>query len=190
VTSGSATRAAVPGRTLRVAILSDTHGNLDDRIQELVTDCDLAVHGGDIGSAEILARLQPRLGRVFAVFGNNDSPRHWPAHDQRLLGQLPESVAIDLPGGVLVVIHGHQTAAHDRHARLRARFRDARAVAYGHSHRLVLDTDAAPWILNPGAAGRTRTYGGPSCLVLTASATEWQVEVQKFPFAGPRRHPA
>jgi putative phosphoesterase len=173
-----------------VAILSDTHGTLDARIQDLVTRCDLAVHGGDIGNADILARLQPRLGRVFAVLGNNDNLRLWPAHDQALLSRLPEVVEIALPGGCLVVIHGHQTAARDRHARLRSRFPDARAVAYGHSHRLVLDTDTSPWILNPGAAGRTRTYGGPSFLVLTASEAEWRVEVRRFPFASALRRSA
>jgi uncharacterized protein len=178
--AGAATR--VCGRILRVCILSDTHGHLDSRIEDLVTTCDLAIHGGDIGSADILARLQPRLGRVIAVFGNNDVSRKWPERDHDLLRQLPESVELDLPGGRLVLIHGHQGAAHDRHERLRGRFPTARAIVYGHSHRLALDMDRMPWVLNPGAAGRTRTYGGPSCLVLTASQTDWEVGVHRFAF--------
>ncbi len=178
--AGAATR--VCGRTLRVCILSDTHGHLDSRIEDLVTACDLAIHGGDIGSADILARLQPGLGRVIAVFGNNDVSRKWPERDHDLLRQLPESVELDLPGGRLVLIHGHQGAAHDRHERLRDRFSEARAIVYGHSHRLALDMDRMPWVLNPGAAGRTRTYGGPSCLVLTASPTDWEIEVHRFAF--------
>jgi putative phosphoesterase len=182
--------ARIPGRSLRLAILSDTHGDLDARIEHLVTTCDLAIHGGDIGNADILARMQPGLGRVFAVFGNNDVSRQWPERDHDLLRQLPEWVEIALPGGCLVAIHGHQGPARDRHARLRARFPSARAIVYGHSHRLVLDMDTAPWVLNPGAAGRTRTYGGPSCLLLTAGETEWQVEVHRFAFLATRRSKA
>lgn len=179
--------ARIPGRSLRVAILSDTHGDLDARVEHLVTTCDLAIHGGDIGNADILARMQPGLGRVFAVFGNNDVSRQWPERDHDLLRQLPEWVEIALPGGSLVVIHGHQGPARDRHARLRARFPNARAIVYGHSHRLVLDLDTAPWVLNPGAAGRTRTYGGPSCLLLIADETDWQVEIHRFAFLATRR---
>jgi putative phosphoesterase len=168
---------------LRVAILSDTHGALDARIQELVSQCDLAVHGGDIGHATILAQLQPRLGRVLAVFGNNDVTRKWPEEDRQLLVHLPEWLDQPLPGGHLVVIHGHQTNARDRHSLLRGRFPSARAIVYGHSHRLTMDVDARPWILNPGAAGRSRTHGGPSCMILTATPLEWQVETYRYPLS-------
>ncbi len=70
---------------IRVAILADTHGQLDPRIDALVRGCDIAVHGGDIGNAGILARLQPVSGRVYAVRGNNDVPRKWPEHERGLL---------------------------------------------------------------------------------------------------------
>lgn len=165
---------------VRVAILSDTHGALDPRVQELVTTCDLVAHGGDIGRASILAQLQPRLGRVLAVFGNNDVARKWPEEDRRLLIHLPEWLEQPLPGGLLVLIHGHQVPARDRHRLLRGRFPSARAIAYGHSHHLALDDAHRPWVLNPGAAGRSRTHGGPSCMVLTATQTEWQVETHRF----------
>jgi len=166
--------------SLRLALIADTHGALDPRIQELIHDCDLAVHAGDIGGAAVLARLQPRLGRVLAVLGNNDTARLWPSEDQGLLRHLPDSLDYPLPGGQLIVIHGHQTPARQRHQWLRQRFPKARALVYGHSHRLVVDTDQLPWVLNPGAAGRERTHGGPSCLVLTASPGEWLVEIHRF----------
>ncbi|WP_295384373.1 metallophosphoesterase family protein, partial [uncultured Thiodictyon sp.] len=150
---------------VRVAIIADTHGWVDRRVLAVVADCDLVVHAGDIGSAAVLARLRPRRGLIYAVRGNNDRPAEWPAADQALLATIPPHTQIDLPGGVLVVIHGHKTAARIRHERLRRRFPRARVLVCGHSHRLVLDRDALPWVLNPGAAGRTRTGGGPTCLV-------------------------
>ncbi|HEY5790682.1 MAG TPA: metallophosphoesterase family protein, partial [Gammaproteobacteria bacterium] len=66
------------GQSLRVALVSDTHGHLDPRVAAIVERCDLAVHAGDVGGMAVLAQLQPRLGRVIAVRGNNDTPREWP----------------------------------------------------------------------------------------------------------------
>lgn len=168
---------------IRVAILADTHGQLDPRIDALVRGCDIAVHGGDIGNASILARLQPVSGRVYAVRGNNDVPRKWPQHERGLLEDLPQQTIVHLPGGSLVIVHGHQTAAAGRHLRLRRQHPLARAIVYGHSHRLIADCDATPWVLNPGAAGRARTFGGPSCMILRATETDWQVESYRFDLA-------
>lgn len=164
----------------RVAILSDTHGHIDPRILALVAECDLVVHGGDIGNAGVLARLQPRSGRVHAVLGNNDVPHKWPADERALLASIPWEARVDLPGGQLVVVHGHRLAAADRHARLRERFPHVRVIVYGHSHRLIADRDRLPWVINPGAAGRERTYGGPSCMVLNAAEHGWTLAVHRF----------
>ncbi len=165
---------------VRVALLADTHGWVDPRVLTVVAGCDLAVHGGDIGGARVLRRLRPRLGRLWVVRGNNDRPIEWPAADQAALEQIPSWARVALPGGDLVVIHGHQVPARERHERLRRRFPQARAVVCGHSHRLELDLEALPWVLNPGAAGRNRTHGGPSCLVLTAGPDTWEVEAHRF----------
>jgi predicted phosphodiesterase len=54
-------------------------------------------------------------------------------------------------------------------------------VVYGHSHRLVCDQTEVPWILNPGGAGLVRTFGGPSCLILTVGARRWRTEIVRFP---------
>lgn len=145
-----------------------------------MADCDLAVHGGDIGNAGVLERLRPRQGRVIAVTGNNDLPRKWPLEQQHFLDNLREHEDLELPGGMLAIIHGHQTAAGNRHERLRRRFPRARAIIYGHSHRLIADRDREPWVLNPGAAGRARTFGGPSCMVLDATEQHWELRIERF----------
>jgi hypothetical protein len=171
-------------RGVTVALLSDTHGSLDPRVAELAAGCDHAVHGGDVGAAAVLDALQPR-GHLLAVSGNNDLPAKWPQDDLQVLAELPEEASLELPGGTLVVIHGHRAgAAARRHAWLRRHYPQARAVVYGHSHRLVCDLEAEPWVLNPGAAGRVRTYGGPSCLVLTATPARWDLAVHRFPLRG------
>ena len=176
---------------VRVAILSDTHGAVDPRVLEVIATCDLAVHGGDIGDGEVLEAIAGRLrqgaGALHAVLGNNDVPSKWPECHRHLLPELSERLEIDLPGGRLAVIHGHQTPARGRHDRLRRIFPDSHAIVYGHSHRLVMDQLAVPWVINPGAAGRSRTFGGPSCLVLTAGRLGWHLESHRF--ALPERLP-
>ncbi len=167
---------------VRVALLSDTHGTLDPRIGEAVRGCDLAVHAGDIGNAGVLAVLSPRSGRAIAVTGNNDTAAKWPTGDAKTLESLPTVASLELPGGRLVVIHGDRiNPAARRHERLRRRFPDARLVVYGHSHRLVCDLGTLPWVVNPGAAGRSRTFGGPSMLILSATPDSWVVHALRFP---------
>ena len=167
-------------RTITIAIVSDTHGELDERIAALVRDCDYAVHAGDILGAGILAAMQPRRC-VLAVRGNNDVPHKWPRDDAAVLHELPLDAELELPGGTLAVTHGdRQFERPDRHKRLRAHFPLARIIVYGHSHFLTIDQTATPWVVNPGAAGRTRTHGGPSCLILTATCASWHVEARRF----------
>lgn len=175
------TTARTPPR-LRIVLVSDTHGFVDSRIVEIAGACDVVVHAGDIGDQEVLNRLRPRGGRVLAVRGNNDTPGKWPARQREAVRRLPEEARLTLPGGTLVAVHGDRvTPAHKRHERLRRLYRDTRAVVYGHTHRAVCDLEALPWILNPGAAGRSRTFGGPSCLVLDVGARAWRVELLRFP---------
>lgn len=166
---------------MRVAILADTHGVLDARVAEVVGECDCAVHAGDIGGASVLAALRP-AGMVVAVRGNNDSPAKWPEDERHSLETLPLEATLELPGGPLVVVHGDRVLpARERHERLRRHYSQARAVVYGHTHRVLCDQRERPWVLNPGAAGSARTFGGPSCLVLHAELRTWRVEVVRFP---------
>jgi hypothetical protein len=165
---------------VRVALVSDTHGVLDPRIAEVVRGCDFAVHAGDIGNGGVLEALAPRRSLV-AVTGNNDVPAKWPEGERALLAALPAEAGLDLPGGRLVVVHGDRVnPAGRRHARLRRRYADARLVVYGHSHRLVCDQAEEPWIVNPGAGGRGRTFGGPSLVVLSAGRRRWSLEPVRF----------
>lgn len=164
----------------RVALVADTHGYLDERVGAIARGCDVVVHAGDVGAAGILDELGADGARVRVVAGNNDTPRHWPDSDRDVLATLAEQAELALPGGRLVVVHGHRLPARVRHARLRARHAGAGAIVLGHSHRRVVDRETVPWILNPGAAGRSRAYGGPGCLVLTACRCGWEVAVHAF----------
>jgi len=164
----------------RVAILADTHGFLDPRVAEQVAECDLAIHAGDIGGADILFALNPRE-EVIAIRGNNDDADHWAEPELDTLANLPAQATVALPGGQLQVVHGDDGGTlEQRHRRYRRDYADCRAVIYGHSHRQWVDQTLAPWLLNPGAAGRTRTYGGPGCLILACQSDTWTLETLRF----------
>ena len=159
-----------------VGIISDTHGSIERHILQALERCDVVVHAGDILDPDVLRQITPQSGHVLAVRGNNDTPEQWPAGTRHLLDALPEILQLPLPGGLLVVEHGHRVyPAHERHRKLRLKHPNARAIVYGHTHWRALDQDDPIWVLNPGAAGRVRAHGGAGCLILRATANEWTV---------------
>jgi hypothetical protein len=97
-------------------------------------------------------------------------------------GKLLEQIEIELPGGNIAIEHGdrHDSFAPD-HQSLRDAHPTARVIVYGHTHRMVIDDDFNPWVVNPGAAGNTRTGDGVSCLMLEASNNKpWTIESIRF----------
>lgn len=163
--------------TTTVAIISDTHAVLDPRIAEVISRADIAIHAGDIGDAGVLNAMRPKSGRVIAVAGNNDHTIFWPPEQSDVVESMPEIVKFDLPGGSVAVEHGHRHDARSPdHRSLREAHPDAKLVVYGHTHHQVVDDTSLPWVVNPGAAGATRTHGGPSYLLLTASELDWNIE--------------
>ena len=174
------------GTRFRIALVSDTHGHLDPRIVKVVERCRFVVHAGDIGSGAVLDVLARPNRRVAAVRGNNDVPSKWDPSEHWRLGALPWEAALSLPGGLLTVTHGHQIVSLERrHGWLRERYPDARIVVYGHTHRRCIDRSARPWIINPGAAGRNRTFGGPSLIVVDVDDARWRLRTMHFDRASP-----
>ncbi|NKC14827.1 MAG: YfcE family phosphodiesterase [Gammaproteobacteria bacterium] len=167
---------------VNVLIVADTHGELDARVLALARDCEHVVHAGDIGARAVLEQLAGEARTVTAVRGNNDVAAKWSREEANVLAALPEVATLELPGGTLAVVHGDRHGSGStRHRRLRRQFADAALVVYGHSHRLFIDQTMTPWIVNPGAAGRVRTYGGPSALRLEARARgPWSVHTYRF----------
>lgn len=166
---------------MNVLILSDTHGHIHPDILALAKESELAIHCGDIGNAEVLKQIKS-ITKLIAVRGNNDVEPLWSEEDHPALVTIPWQTTVKLPGGTLGLCHGHQEPrVAKRHAFLRSQFSDCKAVAYGHSHLLTIDaTDPDHQVLNPGAAGKARTNGGPSCLVLKATEKNWVVKSHRF----------
>ncbi len=164
---------------ITVGILSDSHGFLNPQIRDTVNQCDYIVHAGDIFNAGVLEQLKPGK-ELIAVAGNNDYPAVWKAEEASVVAALPKTAELPLPGGLLIVEHGHRLGNHPDHDQLRWDHAEARLVVYGHTHHRALDQKAEPWVVNPGASGKARTHGGPSCMVLSAAESEWNIETFIF----------
>jgi uncharacterized protein len=113
---------------------------------DVLRAADLIVHAGDFSEESVLAQLR-ELGPLVAVHGNVDSPE--------LRSELPESIALDLDGVTLAVIHDAGPAK-GRLERLRARFPDADAVVFGHSHMPLHEERDGFQIFNPGSPTERR----------------------------------
>jgi putative phosphoesterase len=163
---------------VKIGVLSDTHSYINPSILEHLSDCDIILHAGDIGSIEVIKQLHEISKDVVSVCGNNDNTQQWNIAEHEDLEYIPQIAEIELPGGKIAITHGDEyfSDLENWHESLRTNFPQAKAVVYGHSHRLVCDQNAAPWVLNPGPAGETRIQKyGVSCLLITANKEEWKV---------------
>ena len=127
--------------TLRVALLSDTHGLMRAEARTFAVGCDYIIHGGDIGSAQILDELAA-VAPLFAVRGNNDT-QEWAAH-------LPETEMIRIGGAFVYVIHDLSQLDIEPHAA------GVQVIVSGHSHKPLVEERDGILYVNPGSCGPRR----------------------------------
>jgi uncharacterized protein len=127
--------------TIRVGLISDTHGLLRPQALELLQGSDFIVHAGDIGDPEILRRLEA-IAPVTAVRGNNDTA-HWAA-------RIRETETLSIANTRILVIHDLAKLDIDPVAA------KIGAVVSGHSHQPKTQTRDGVLYMNPGSAGPRR----------------------------------
>jgi putative phosphoesterase len=138
---------------MRLGVISDTHGLLRAEVFDVFRKVDHILHGGDVGTPEILVELEA-LAPVTAVYGNVDG------HELR--SRLPQVSELELDGFAVVVTHGDQFG-HPTPAKLHAAFPRAEIIVYGHTHRPLLElVDRTVTVMNPGGAGPPRFGLQPS----------------------------
>jgi putative phosphoesterase len=125
----------------RLGIISDTHGLLRPEALAFLEGCDHIVHGGDIGSPEVLARLAA-IAPVTAVRGNNDRGAWAEA--------IPLTEMFEFSGQYIYALHDLAELDIDPQAA------GVRAVITGHSHKPVMEERDGVIYLNPGSAGPRR----------------------------------
>jgi putative phosphoesterase len=135
-----------------IAILADTHmpkGNraLPEACVERVREAEAVIHAGDFFAASVLAELRALNPVVLAVHGNVDEPA--------LRAELPESLEVEVGDRTVAVVHDSGPSK-GRLARMRARFPEADAVVFGHSHLPLHEEEDGFQIFNPGSPTERR----------------------------------
>jgi putative phosphoesterase len=155
-----------------IAVISDTHlprgaRRIPDECLERMAGADLILHAGDFVSVEALEQIGSVGPPLAAVHGNVDSAdvRH----------RLPVERTVDAAGVQIGMIHD-AGPSRGRIDRMRARFPDAAAVIYGHSHIPLHEQRDGFQLFNPGSPTERRRQ--PRHTMGLARVTEGRVEFE------------
>ena len=133
---------------MKIGIISDTHGFLDDKVFHYFKDVNEIWHAGDIGNMEVLDQLK-EFKNTIAVYGNIDGGK--------LRKECSEGEIFER-GGVRVLIT-HIAAKPPKYNKTVIGYINEYKpdiLVCGHSHILKVMPDKQNGLLfmNPGAAGR------------------------------------
>lgn len=132
----------------KILVLSDTHGYIDDRIEEYAKNSDEIWHAGDFGSLEVLKKLE-KISFFRGVYGNIDN--HFL---RRSLSEF-EIFEVDELKVLLIHIAGSSKNLSFKVKSL-IKTHKPHVLVCGHSHILKVEYLKSKSILylNPGAAGK------------------------------------
>ena len=133
---------------MKILLLSDTHGYVDEQILNHVAQADQVWHAGDFGSIEVSNRLSS-LKSVKGVYGNIDG------QDIRKIHPLHNRFSCE--GFDIWITHiGGYPGKYDPKIRELIKENPPGIFICGHSHilKIMKDTTFNLLFINPGAAGR------------------------------------
>ena len=140
--------------SMKVGIVSDTHGYVNPRLVGLLEDVDLILHAGDICGSHVISALE-EVANAVAVSGNNDVKTD--------TNTYPQEVVIELAGQRIQLMHQYEVPEHEDHDEvLRCQEAGLAAVVFGHSHRAVNVMLGGILFFNPGACCKPRFRDIPS----------------------------
>ena len=129
---------------MRIGVISDTHGHLDQRVAKIFQGVDHILHAGDIGYASIILELE-LIAPVTAVLGNCDDGIGYPLFQTVELEQKK------------FLIH-HIVSPRELSDSVKTRIVKDRpdAVIFGHTHKKFAETKNGILFFNPGYAGKPK----------------------------------
>jgi len=133
----------------RIALLSDTHGYIDDQILRMIAPCDEVWHAGDIGDIQVTDTIK-KIKPLRAVYGNIDGTK--------ARAEFPENNRFVCGGVDVWITHiGGYPGRYDLRIRDALKQNPPKLFICGHSHILKVMFDKALNCLhmNPGAAGKS-----------------------------------
>ena len=128
-------------QTIRIGLISDTHGLVREAAVAALKGCRHILHAGDIDEPDVLVKLR-RLAPVTVVRGNNDRGAWAQA--------IPAYDVVEF-GSVSVYLR-HDESELD----IDPRAAGFRVMLFGHSHKPRVETRDGVLYVNPGSAGPRR----------------------------------
>jgi len=134
---------------LKIGVISDTHACWDNKFAEYFSECDEIWHAGDIGSEEVLNRLE-MIKPVRAVYGNMD--------DYRIRLRCSEVLRFRVEEVEVLLTHiGGYPGNYSPQIRGKIYASPPALFVCGHSHilKVMFDKSLKMLCINPGAAGHS-----------------------------------
>ncbi|WP_420315958.1 metallophosphoesterase family protein [Ekhidna sp.] len=133
---------------MKIGLLSDTHGFLDEGVFKHLKNVDEIWHAGDIGTVEVLEKLQ-KFKPTIAVWGNIDGGK--------LRQECKEGEIFEREGVRVLITHiAGKPPKYNAKVLGYVKQYKPKLLVCGHSHILKVMPDKANNLLfmNPGAAGK------------------------------------
>jgi len=135
---------------IRIGLISDTHGYLDENVFKHFENCDEIWHAGDFGSMEVAHRLAAFSGlTVKGVYGNID--------DQEIRNEFPEQLVFMCEDVKVMIRHiGGYPPKYNPATKKELLIHKPQLFVSGHSHilKIMYDDKLHCLHMNPGAAGK------------------------------------
>lgn len=132
----------------KILLLSDTHSYIDNQILKFVKQADEVWHAGDIGSIEVIDKIQ-KLKPLKAVYGNIDN--------HLIRTEFKEDLKFTVEEVSVWITHigGHPTR-YDFRIKEEITKNPPKLFICGHSHilKVIYDKKLNLLHMNPGAAGK------------------------------------
>ncbi|MDR0427955.1 MAG: metallophosphatase family protein [Dysgonamonadaceae bacterium] len=132
----------------KIGLLSDTHAYWDEKYQTYFSECDEIWHAGDIGSEDVLNRLE-KIKPVRAVHGNID--------DYHIRAICPKTLRFREENVDVLLTHiGGYPGKYAPEIRQEIEANPPKLFVCGHSHilKIMYDNRRDMLCVNPGAAGK------------------------------------
>lgn len=132
---------------VKIALISDTHGFIDEKTFAHLQDVDEIWHAGDIGDVRVIQAL-PEGKILRAVFGNID--------DLEIRGRFAEELIFEIEGVKVLMLHiGGSPPNYAKGIKKKIQTLRPHLFICGHSHICKVEYDAKvdSLYLNPGAIG-------------------------------------
>ena len=144
-----------------LGLISDTHGYFHPSLPKYLRGVDLILHAGDVGTADVLDRLE-KIAPVRAVWGNVDG--------QPIRTRAKEHLRFEVDGLRFWMTHiGGRPGKWDRSVASEITADPPDIFICGHSHILRIERvrDLGNMLyINPGAAGRQGIHQVKTCVLL------------------------